>query len=218
MRPSPVWIGIDLGASVVHAVALTADTGASARVTCARSFDSADLQGLVAMTAGAARIAIDAPDQLSTAPHGHETSLKPKFRWARCSEIALGELEGIWVPWTTPAQAPAAPGWMEVGFEVWAALREASHEPIEIYPAGLFRVLAGGAIPKKSTRAGSQARIELLRPHVDPPHGIDMWSHDGIDAFAAALVARWSLDGRARSVGHTEPGCDSSAIWLPGEV
>jgi len=217
MRLSPRWIGIDLGASAIDAVALTIDAGGRARVCGAATYASSDLQALLDMTAGAERIAIDAPDQLSTAPHGsEEAGRSPKFRGARCGEIALAELEGIWVPWTTPAEASAAAGWMRVGFAVWAALREAGFEPIETYPAGVFRVLADGQFPNKRTVAGRRARIELLGRHLELPEDIDRWSHDGIDALAAALVARWSNEGLARAIGHTAAGCDSSAIWLPG--
>jgi len=207
--------GIDLGASMIHAVTLTATNGASARVVAAHTFESSDLRGVVGMATDVDRIAIDAPDQLSTAPHRGDGSLTPKFRSARCGEIALGEREGIWVPWVTPVDPSLVPGWIQVGFNTWAALREAGHEPLEVYPAGVFRVLAGKVPPKKGTHAGSLARIALLEPHVELPEGIEMWTHDGLDALAAALVARWSLDGRARHVGHEASGCDSSAIWLP---
>ena len=109
---------------------------------------------------------------------------------------------------------------MATGFRTWATLRRADHTPIEVYPAGVFRVLNGKVPPKKSTLAGLRARVALLAPHVALPTDIDMWSHDGIDAIAAALVARWSVDGRATRLGHGEPehpdpGCDSSAVWIP---
>ena len=178
-------------------------------------FESTDLQGIIGMATGADRIAIDAPDQLSTAPHSGQSWRKPKFRSARCAEIALGEVEKVWVPWATPTGQSSVPGWMQVGFDVWAWMRAAGHEPLEIYPAGAFRVLAGKVPPKKTTSAGLHARIELIEPHVELPVGIEMWSHDGIDALAGALVALWSLDGRARPVGHDAPECDSSSIWLP---
>ena len=215
MTASPRWIGVDLGAAAMHAVALTPATDVPARVAEAHAFDSTDLLSLVKMAVGADRIAIDAPDRLSTAPHGGDESRKRKFRSARCAEIALGELERIWVPWATPADPSSVPGWIQVGFTTWAALREAGHEPLEVYPAGVFRVLGGAVPPKKTTRAGARARIQLLERHVELPDGIEMWSHDGIDALAAALVARWSLDGRAKPIGHSGPGCDASAIWLP---
>lgn len=212
------WIGIDLGASAIHAVALAAAPTGRSRVVEAHIFDGTDLAGVVEFVADAERIAIDAPAELSTARHGADESLKPKFRTARCAEIALGELERIWVPWTTPTVPVMASGWMRVGFSLWSVLRAAGHEPLEVYPAGVFRVLAGKRPPKKTTAAGLRARIDLLAPHVELPTGIDVWSHDGIDALAAALTARWSTDGRARSVRHVDPGCDDSAIWIPHHV
>jgi hypothetical protein len=104
---------------------------------------------------------------------------------------------------------------MQVGFDMWTALRGAGHQPVEVYPAGVFRVLAGTIPPRKTTRAGLHARIELLAPLVDLPAGIEMWSHDGIDALGAALTAHQKRTGVARQVRHDEPGCDGSAIWLP---
>ena len=104
---------------------------------------------------------------------------------------------------------------MKVGFDVWSALRDAGHEPIEVYPAGVFRVLAGHVPPRKTTRAGLDARIELLAPYVELPPGIAMWSHDGIDALGAALTAHQKGAGTAREIRHDEPTCDGSAVWLP---
>lgn len=220
----PRWIGIDLGASAVHAVAL-AGPARTPRVAGSRLFESHDLEGLVDWAAGAGRIAVDAPDELSTAPHGADGSLSPKFRRARCAEIALGRSEGIWVPWVTPDDPSRVPGWMRVGFAVWAALREAGHEPLEVYPAGVFRLLAGRVPPKKTTVTGLHERIRALSAHVALPDGIEMWSHDGVDALAAALVAAWSTDGRSRPVGHPRARCegsgarcDGSAIWVPDLV
>ncbi len=211
------WVGIDLGASVVHAVGLGV-RGSRIRVTAARTFDPADpteLSELVAMAGPAAAIAIDAPGALSLGVHAHDMHLAAKFRTARCGEIALGQDAGIWVPWTTPTDPSRVPGWMQVGFAVWTGLRRAGHEPLEVYPAGLFRVLAGGAVPKKTSLAGLRARLALLAPHVALPADVAMWSHDGVDALGAALVGRWSTEGRARGVGHTADGCDDSAIWIP---
>lgn len=217
MGTTSTWVGIDLGASVVHAVGLGA-AGASLRVTAARTFDPADpteLTELVALAGRAAAIAIDAPGALSLGVHAHDTRLAPKFRTARCGEIALGQDAGIWVPWTTPIDPDRLPGWMQVGFAVWAALGRAGHHPLEVYPAGLFRVLAGGPVPKKTSLPGLRARLALLAPHVALPTDVAMWSHDGVDALGAALVGRWSTDGRARGVGHAATGCDGSMIWIP---
>jgi Protein of unknown function (DUF429) len=209
-------VGIDLGASTIHVVVLAGATGAMPGVVDARTFDAADIDRVVALAAGATDIAIDAPADLSTAPHRGEESISAKFRTARCGEIALGEQAGIWVPWVTPFDASKVAGWMQVGFAVWVAMRNAGHEPIEVYPAGVFRVLAGRVPPRKTTRAGLHARIDLLGAYVELPPGIAMWSHDGIDALAAALTAHQKGRGAAREVRHSGPVCDSSAVWLPG--
>jgi Protein of unknown function (DUF429) len=209
-------VGIDLGASTIHVVVLgDARDGDHPSVVDARTFDAADLDGVVALVEGAAAIAIDAPSQLSTARHRDDASLSPKFRVARCGEIALGTDARIWVPWVTPADATKVPAWMQVGFALWSALRVAKHEPLEVYPAGVFRVLAGVVPPRKTTRAGHAARVTLLAEHVALPPLIEMWSHDGVDALGAALVAHQQVIGRARELGHDEPGCDPTGIWLP---
>lgn len=213
MHPSAV--GIDLGAAAIDVVVLDAPPGALPKVDAARKIDAADLPGVVALAAGAREIAIDAPAQLSTAPHRGEESISQKFRTARCGEIALGQQAGIWVPWVTPFDPTKVPGWMEVGFAVWKALRAEGHDPIEVYPAGVFRVLAGRVPPRKTTRAGLDARIELLAPYVELPPGIDRWTHDGIDALGAALTAHQKGTGIAREIRHDAPGCDGSAVWLP---
>jgi hypothetical protein len=210
-------VGIDLGASTIHIVVLEAAPGARPTVVDACTFAAEELDAVVAMSAGADDIAIDAPAELSTAVHRDDDSISRKFRTARCGEIALGEHAGIWVPWVTPFDATKVAGWMQVGFAVWSALRAAGHDPVEVYPAGGFRVLAGRVPPRKTTRAGLHARIDLLAPSVDLPPGIAMWSHDGIDALGAALTAHQKAIGTAREVGHDGPGCDGSAVWLPAE-
>jgi hypothetical protein len=209
-------VGIDLGASAIDVTVLQASEAERPVVRAARTFHATDFDGVVTLVTGATEVAIDAPAQLSTAPHRGDGALSPKFRTARCGEIALGEQAGIWVPWVTPADATKVPGWIQVGFDLWSALRAAGHEPIEVYPAGVFRVLAGRVPPRKTSRAGRLARVELLADHVELPPAIDAWSHDGIDALGAALTAHQKVEGRAREVGHEASSCDGSSIWLPG--
>jgi predicted nuclease with RNAse H fold len=209
-------LGIDLGASTIHVVVLAGPPEGRGIVAGARTFDAADVDAVVALAAAAAEVAIDAPAQLSTAPHRHDETISNKFRTARCGEIALGQHTKIWVPWVTPWEPAKVPGWIQVGFDLWQALRDAGHEPIEVYPAGVFQTLAGMRVPSKSTRAGLHARIALLEPHVVLPDAIEMWSHDGIDALAAAVTARQKRQGAAVRIAHAATGCDGSAIWLPG--
>jgi hypothetical protein len=113
----------------------------------------------------------------------------------------------VWVPWVTPT-VDRAPAWMRTGFALWAALRDAGHDPIEVYPAGSFWLLNGRRWPpKKSSPAGRAARLALLEPYVGP---LALTSHDHVDAVMAAVVAR----GPARAVRHTDPGCDTSALFV----
>ena len=200
-----------MGAHRLDAVAL----GRDGRVLAVTRFEAADLASLVRWVDGATGVGVDSPDGWSTEPHAGDPSLPPKFRSARCGEIALARQLGIWVPWTTPAQ-PAAGSWMETGISLFAALRAAGHSPLEVYPHAVFRVLAGRRPPAKTTAGGRGARVHLLAEAgvhgTGPPEGQALPSHHALDAAAAALVARAAARGRARaaSCGH-----DGSAIWLP---
>ncbi len=202
-------VGIDVGARRLDAVALASD----GRVLATAVLAADDLAAVVDWTYGAAAVAVDAPDLWSTAPHADDEALPPKFRSARCAEIGLGRLAGIWVPWTTPVErAPST--WIDAGVKLWAALRAAAHEPLEVYPHAIFRVLNGGRRPaKKQTVAGRHERRRLLRKA-----GVATrpdCTHDVLDATAAALVALHYAGGVARAVtcGH-----DGSAIWLPAPL
>jgi predicted nuclease with RNAse H fold len=200
--------GIDVGARRLDAVAVD-DEG---RVLDSVVVPAADVEGLVAWVRGAGAVAVDAPDAWSTAPHAGDEDLAPKFRSARCAEIGLGRVEGIWVPWTTPVEA--APGtWIDVGVCLFAALRDAGHRPLEVFPHATFRVLGGGRRPpQKQTVEGVRTRAALLRAAGVSAPAMASWGHDALDAASAALVALHHARGTARAVtcGH-----DGSAIWLP---
>jgi predicted nuclease with RNAse H fold len=203
----PSSVGIDVGARRLHAVAL--DGGAA--ILGVAVFDSADVDELVGWASGAENVAIDSPDRWSTGPHSSEPELSPKFRTARCAEIALGRKHRIWVPWTTPMEP--VPGWIRVGIDLFTALRAKGQEPVEVFPYAIFRVLAGGRrLPPKRTSAGARLRLELLEQAGVSGARLDRWSHDALDAAAAAVVALHRGLGTARPVtcGH-----DGSAIWLP---
>jgi predicted nuclease with RNAse H fold len=187
------FVGIDLGATRIHVARLDGDR-VDVGVTT-------EIGQVVEWSVDATAIAIDAPSDPATG-RVHAGAHSKKFAVARCNEIAAGEQLGIWVPWVTPVLADA-PGWMRTGFAVWAALRAAGHEPVEVYPAGCFWLLNGRRWPpKKSTPQGRAARRALL--------GLDavLPTHDHIDAAMAAVVAR----GPYRLVGHDEPGCDGSRL------
>lgn len=202
-------VGIDLGAGAICAVALD-----GRRVEATYVLGPDELPALVDACAGASAIAIDAPADLSAGVHADDATISAKFRVARCGEIAAGQQVGSWVPWVTPRERASCASWMVTGFAVWDALRAAGHDPMEIYPAGAFRALAGAPVPNKATIAGHRRRRELLAPFVDLPHGAELWGHDGIDALVAAVVASQGRAGACRA-GHDEPGCDGSAIWFP---
>jgi len=208
------FVGIDLGARALHVVTLE-ESGARMRVADARIVTPDAIGDLAPVVATAGAVAIDAPAAPSRGCHIDDETLAPKFRTARCGEIALGRGAAIWVPWPTPTRADDAPGWMQVGFETWAACRAHGPEPMEVYPAGAFRVLAAGKVAPKSTTAGLEARRALLADAVEPPPGFAMWSHDGLDAAVAALTAADATHGGATAYGHTEPGCDPVAVWMP---
>jgi predicted nuclease with RNAse H fold len=189
------FVGIDLGATHVHVASLDGDD--------VRVFTTTSIDDVVAACAGASRIAIDAPSDPATG-RVHAGEHSPKFAVARCNEIAAGEQLGVWVPWVTPVLA-ACPQWMWTGFDVWRALRDAGHEPIEVYPAGCFWLLNGRRWPpKKSTPEGRAARRALLPVHIDTD------SHDHIDAVMAAVVAR----GPSIAITHTDPACDGSTLHV----
>jgi predicted nuclease with RNAse H fold len=114
---------------------------------------------------------------------------------------------------------------MGVAVALHAAFGAAGAIPIEVYPHAAFAELAGGRrLPSKARPAGVERRVALLRTEVgDVPH-LGMWSHDGLDAAAAALVAVDRCAGSAVEAGP-RPGDpvddagelvdDGSRIWLP---
>lgn len=199
-------LGIDVATGHVHCVEITS----SGTVARSEVITTDHLTDLVAWASEIGVVAIDAPARPSNAPHGDDLSITPKFRVARCAEIALGRERRIWVPWVTP-MAPPFPTWMETGFELQRVLVGAA-DLLEVFPQAIFRVLAGRVVPSKSTPSGLASRVGLLRDAGIRDAGLVMWGHDGLDAAAAALVALHHAQRRAEAVtcGH-----DGSAIWLP---
>lgn len=206
-------VGIDVGASRVHVVAL--DEGGHVRA--GDVLPAGEVNGVVAwveaLGPGVRRVAVDAPSALSACAHADDESLAPKFRLARCGEIALGREAGVWVPWVSPPAAGGSDGvagWIAVGLALFAALAAAGFEAVETYPHAVFRALAGGArIAGKSTAEGRRRRGELLRGAGVHEPTLPLWDHDGLDACAAALVAA-DPSPRVLTCGH-----DGSSIWLP---
>ncbi|HVM10550.1 MAG TPA: hypothetical protein VM345_18975 [Acidimicrobiales bacterium] len=200
--------GIDVGGDRLHVVVVD-DEARVVHAVVARPDDTASVVDLL-LGADAQRVAIDSPDAPSTLPHAGDVDLSPKFRQARCGEIALGRQQRLWVSWVTPNEGPF-PRWMEAGFAMFEAVRDAGIDAIEVYPHAVYRVLAGARLPSKLGAAGIAARAQVLRAAgIDGGPHLEMWSHDGLDAAAAAYVAA-DLDAVAVTCGH-----DGSAIWIPG--
>lgn len=100
---------------------------------------------------------------------------------------------------------------MAVGFTLFDAVRERPNV-VETYPHAVFRTLAAGPVGPKRAADGIAARVALLEAAGVREPRLGMWSHDSLDAIAAAVAALGVLDGSA--VGVT-CGHDGSAIWLP---
>jgi predicted nuclease with RNAse H fold len=178
-------------------------------MTDARVFAADEIDDLLEWSEAAAVVAVDAPAQLSRGLHRDDVQLAPKFRVARCCEIALGREHRIWVPWVAPLEQPRD-GWMAIGLRVFALLRGVGLRAIEVFPYAGFRALnSGGPLPKKTTPVGTQARNALLRSaRVET----SVRSHHFVDALLAAVVARDYARGNAEAVTCRH---DDSVIWLP---
>lgn len=202
-----MFVGIDVGSKWLHVVVLQQGG----------KVDTAGVvppDGLGPVLDGVTVVAIDAPDRPSAARHRDDASLK-KFRTARCAEIALGRGAGYWVPWVTPPDDEEVSPWMRTGFSVWRACEAAGHKPREVYPHAIFRRLRGGGdLPAKSTHEGVAERARLLASAGIRDRSLPMWSHDGLDAAAAALVA--ADPGAEAKTCADHP--DQSGIWLPSPL
>ena len=202
-------MGIDVGADRIHAVVLD-ETLAIIDVWVA---DPGDRIGVAARLAALSptSIAIDGPDGPSAAPFRDELSLAPKWRTARGCEVELGRRKGIWVSFATPEGELG--GWMGVAAAIFEAARASHHVALEVYPHAVYRTLAGRRLAKKTTARGIDERVAALRSSgVRGPY-LSMWSHDGLDAAAAALVAAHHRLGRAEPIRCDR---DATTIWLPG--
>ncbi len=111
-------------------------------------------------------VAIDAPASPSRGFHQADVSLRPKFRTARCAEIALGVGRGYWVPWATTLDGGDFPAWMLVGFSVYETVRRAGFRAIEVYPNSIFREFAGGRCHRRSKRRLAVGAVSSFSGHV----------------------------------------------------
>jgi Protein of unknown function (DUF429) len=94
-----------------------------------------------------------------------------------------------------PGAGASVPGWMQVGFGLYAALAANGHAPIEVFPYAGFRLLSPTKLPKKTTRAGIVERVVRLEAQGIAAPWMGLWSHDALDATLAALVACGQLRG-----------------------
>jgi predicted nuclease with RNAse H fold len=216
----PAVVGVDVAARSLHAVALDGD----GRLVAAEVFSAGAVDDVVAWSAGTRVAAIDGPHAASPGLHRDDGTIAAKFRSARTGEVALGRHHRHWVSWVTPAEVPDGT-WMAAAIALHAAFRAAGVEPLEVYPHAAFAELAGGRrLPSKQRPDGLAARVALLRAEVgDVPH-LPMWSHDGLDACVAAVVAADRQAGVAVAAGprsgdpaHADGDLvdDGSRIWLP---
>ena len=202
-------LGVDVGADRLHVVGL----GRDMRVCVTEVFDPLDLAPLRALFASLATgtpIAIDGPAGPSAAPFAEDPTVSRKFRSARGCEVELGRQRGIWVSFAT-GPAPLV-GWMAVAANVHALAAACGHEPLEVYPHAVFRILVGARPPKKTSAAGIAARVDALAAAGVTEPTLALWSHDAVDAAAAAVVALHHAQGTAVPI--TCPA-DATTIWLP---
>jgi predicted nuclease with RNAse H fold len=155
-------------------------------------------------------VAIDGPGGVSAAPYAADLSVAQKFRSARGCEVELGRQRRIWVPFATPT-ASLDP-WMGVAVHVHERSAGSGHVPLEVYPHAVFCTLLGRRPPSKSTPAGITARVDALRSVGLTDRTLPLWSHDSLDAAAAAVVAVQHAAGTAVRIGCE---LDGTAIWLP---
>lgn len=158
-------------------------------------------------------VAIDGPTGPSVGAYVHDTNVSKKFRYARGCEVELGRQRKIWVSFATGTDPLT--GWMAVSQSVHEHTESAGFRALETYPYAVYSTLLGSRPAKKTSATGARQRVQLLRDAgIDDPH-LSMWSHDGLDAAAAALVALHAYRGTADSIVSL---LDNTAIWLPAPL
>lgn len=209
--------GVDVGSARLHVVVLDD----SAQLVATRMWATSEIAAAAESLASCDVVAIDSPDRWSAGLLPEHAGLSPKFVGARCAEFELARKHRIWVPWVTPPEptpeviASGRFEWMRRGIELFAEL-DGRAETIEVYPFAIYRWLARpDAIPRKNTIEGVKRRIELMRERGITERDLEMWSHDGLDALAAAVVA---LDRYRGTAVEVTCGHDGSAMWQPETV
>lgn len=210
--PVAISVGIDVGADRVHVVGIT-DTGDLAIAAVLDPVDRAAIDDLLAALPPATSVAIDGPAGPSSAPFAADPSVSTKFRNARGCEVVLGREYGIWVSFATGTEPLT--GWMQVAASIHDLARRRGHVPLEVYPHAVFRLLVNGRPPKKTTAAGIEARVRMLRDQGLTEATLPLWSHDALDAAGAAVVARDHRRGIAR---RAYCPTDDTSVWLPAPL
>lgn len=208
-KSSAISVGIDVGADRLHVVGIT-DTGSLALAIVLDPADRTGIGELFAALQPATSVAIDGPAGPSSAPFAADPSVSTKFRNARGCEVVLGREYGIWVSFATGAEPLT--GWMQVAASIHDLARSRGHVPLEVYPHAVFRLLLNGRPPKKTTAAGIDARVRVLRDQGLTEATLPLWSHDALDAAGAAIVARDHRRGIAR---RAYCPADDTSVWLP---
>lgn len=204
-----VGIGIDVGADRVHLVALDA----SFRVVTTAVMEPGRFEffeSILRSCKGSIAVAIDGPDGPSMAPFRNDPTVSGKFRNARGCEVELGRQRKIWVSFATGPEPLS--GWALVASDLFSLTRSFGHRPLETYPYAIFHTLAGRRLPKKTTGAGITARVGTLQSAGLQADWLAMWSHDALDAAAAALVAVHHFRNTAIAIACP---LDDTTIWLP---
>lgn len=203
--------GLDVSTRALHAVGV----GDDGRVVADVVVEPSQMDRLAHLVGDGAVVGIDAPSGWSEGLHVGDHALPPKFRTARCGEIALRARYGYAVPWPTPAGPGERTGWMEVGIALHRRLAAVLRTE-EVFPHAAFLHLAGArTLPRKSSAAGARRRAELLADRLAV--GVDelaRWSVDARDAAAAAVTARDVARGTAEVAACAEHPA-STPIHLP---
>ena len=205
----PIAVGVDVGADRLHLVCLS-EGYVLVGTAVLNPVDTVRVDDWFAALPAGSVIAVDGPPAPSAAPFADDPTVSAKFRLARGCEVELGRQRGVWVSFAT-GPAPLT-GWMAEAARVHDIGAAFGHVTLETYPHAVFRTLLGSRPAKKSTADGTNQRVEALRRmglHLD---SMPMWSHDSLDAAAAAVVARQHIDGIAEAI---TCDADGSSIWLP---
>jgi predicted nuclease with RNAse H fold len=198
-----------VGADRLHIVAL-GPTGCVVETAVFDPHDHETVEAWFAELPAGSVIAIDGPPGPSAMPFAEDATVSAKFRRARGCEVELGRQRGIWVSFATGPEPLV--GWMAEAARIHSIAEALVSPALETYPHAIFRTLLGRRPAKKTTGLGIAERVAALRlVGVDEP-ALAMWSHDALDAAAAAVVA---LDHRSGSAVAIRCERDDTAIWLP---